>query len=280
MKSLDEWLSSEGCRASQIHSLSGGCIADSRQVVLDDGRQIFVKQMPHAVAGMFLAEAAGLEALAKHSPLKVPEVVFQSEHLLILEFIEASNRQTRFEEVLGHGLAELHGKSAEGFGYPMDTFCGSTKQPNNLMLDGYQFYAENRFLYLAKKCLSKGLLTKDDVKQVEMLCSNLPSLIPEQKPALLHGDLWSGNVHVSEQGLPVLIDPAVYWGWPEADLAMTQLFGGFSGRFYDAYQEARPLPGGWRERMDLYNLWHLLNHLLLFGSGYLADVKRVICRYT
>lgn len=104
-------------------------------------------------------------------------------------------------------------------------------------------------------------------------------MIPQQSPVLLHGDLWSGNVHTDSDGKPVLIDPAVYYGWAEADLAMTALFGGFSSYFYAAYQEVRPLDSGWERRLELYNLWHLLNHLHLFGESYLSDVKQVIKKY-
>ena len=115
--------------------------------------------------------------------------------------------------------------------------------------------------------------------QVERVCDRLPELIPEQAPALLHGDLWSGNVHAGPDGLPVLIDPAVYQGWPEAELAMTRLFGGFDQAFYDAYESSYPVLADWRERIPLYNLWHLLNHLSLFGRSYLQEVDSILRRY-
>ena len=176
-------------------------------------------------------------------------------------------------------MARLHRLPATEFGYDCDTFCGGTRQPNKWCRDGHYFFAEQRLRYLAEKCFLKQQLPGELYENLLALAERLPELIPEQRPALLHGDLWSGNVISGSQGEPVLIDPAVYCGWPEAELAMTLLFGGFEPEFYDSYLTVYPQLPGWRERAGLYNLWHLLNHLYLFGSGYLPEIQQICRRY-
>ena len=273
------WLDEQGKEIVADSSASGGCIADSRRLELNDGSRLFIKQMPEPVSGLFKAEASGLVALARDEIVKTPGVLFQNEQCLVLEFLDAAPKVPEFVEILGRQLAELHSVPRDYFGFAGDSFCGLTRQSNEPCSNGFQFYAEQRFLYLARRCHQQGYLTSSDLLLVERLCQKLPELLPEQPPVLIHGDLWSGNVHADEEGMPVLIDPAVYYGWGEADLAMTKLFGGFSRRFYAAYQEVLSLEPGWENRMALYNLWHLLNHLLLFGESYLADVKQVIQKY-
>ncbi len=274
-----QFLSGLGLEIIQSRSTAGGCIADSRRLELSDGSQLFIKQLTHAESGLFQAEALGLKALAQEGSIKTPDVVFQNEQCLVLEFLDAAPKLKGFDEMLGRQLAELHSITRDYFGFAGDTFCGLTRQPNKPCSNGFQFYTEQRFLYLARRCHQQGYLTVNDFQSIEQLCHKLPELIPQQPPVLLHGDLWNGNVHTDDKGTPVLIDPAVYFGWGEADLAMTKLFGGFSSGFYSAYQDVLSLEPGWENRMALYNLWHLLNHLLLFGKSYLADVKQVIQKY-
>lgn len=161
----------------------------------------------------------------------------------------------------------------------MDNWCGTTPQPNPRDTDGHAFFANHRLLFQAGRAHAAGLLAAPDLHRVEAIAGRLQDLVPVQAPALLHGDLWHGNVFADTNGEAVLVDPAAYWGWPEADLATTRLLGGFDDAFYDAYLEMRPLEPGWEERMPLYNLYHLLNHLNLFGEGYGAEVDAMLAHY-
>ncbi|WP_415901972.1 fructosamine kinase family protein [Neptuniibacter sp. QD29_5] len=279
MKSLQSWVEQQGLSIDSEESLSGGCIAAAKRVLLSDGQQLFVKSVSHANERMFKAEAAGLQALSACAELSTPKVIQFDRDGLILEFIEQSPKDADFDQVLGRQLAHLHQMPVPSFGFTENTFCGPTEQPNSQLIDGFEFYAEHRFGYLARLCYDRGLIDKEINKGIESINKRLKQLVPEQNPALLHGDLWAGNVIANSQGKPVLIDPAVYWGWTEADLAMTDLFGGFSSDLYSAYREVAPLYSGWKERFPLYNLWHLLNHLLLFGGSYRADVMGVVAKF-
>ncbi|MGH1462982.1 MAG: fructosamine kinase family protein [Neptuniibacter sp.] len=278
-KALLHWLDVHDKVVVSDVSASGGCIADSRKLYLNDGSCLFLKQMSVPVSGMFRAEAKGLDVLSRIGKIQTPKVLFQSDNCLVLEYIEAAAPVPDFDELLGQKLASMHNQTMDFFGFEIDTFCGATQQPNSQKVDGYQFYGEQRFLYLGTRCYEKNYIAKKELAGIESITTRLIELVPAQTPALLHGDLWRGNVHCDASGTPVLIDPAVYCGWAEADLAMTKLFGGFSAKFYAAYQEIHPLTPGWEQRMDLYNLWHLLNHLLLFGESYFHDVKQVIHKY-
>jgi len=276
---LQEWLASQSLHILAAEPLSGGCVAQCFCLQLSNGQRYFLKQQSGAEAGQFVAEAAGLDALAATEGLPTPQVVWVSERSLLLEYLPARIRQKTFSTVLGEGLARQHSCKVDSFGFERDTWCGATRQPNGVTKDGYYFFGERRLRYLARICVDKNLLSGTQMDRVESLCERLPELIPMQAPALLHGDLWSGNVHTGPDGLPVLIDPAVYQGWPEAELAMTCLFGGFDQVFYDAYESNYPVLPDWRQRIALYNLWHLLNHLSLFGRSYLQEVDSILRRY-
>ncbi|MEH6577975.1 MAG: fructosamine kinase family protein [Amphritea sp.] len=290
-RSITRWLENNGLTLRAIDALSGGCVAQVRRLVLEDsnGQQqvVVLKQIAGAVQPvMFAAEAAGLQALNLKTSerggdccLRIPEVLLVDDDCLLIEYLPAAQRQSDFEQQLGYGLAMQHQQRADAFGFELDTFCGGTRQPNRWESDGYRFFAQQRLIQLAQLCVEQQRFGMADAGGVERIAQRLPLWIPEQSPALLHGDLWSGNVLSGPAGEPVLIDPAVYYGWPEAELAMTRLFGGFGEKFYAAYTEVRPLEAGWQSRIDLYNLYHYLNHLLLFGGGYLSDVRRIVKYY-
>ena len=165
------------------------------------------------------------------------------------------------------------------FGFAHSNFIGSTPQVNPWTVDGNQFFAEHRLHYQAKLAQKNGLLDTYDFRQVEVLCQRLPELVPPQAASLIHGDLWSGNAITDFTGAPAIIDPAVHYGWAEAELAMTSLFGAFPDDFYSAYREVFSLETGFRQRFPIYNLYHLLNHLNLFGAGYLSQVRSVLHRF-
>ena len=229
------------------------------------------------------SEAKGLHHLHNAladiaSALQAITPIAEGDNWLLLPLIESSHLPPNWSH-LGRGLAQLHSQKQTAFRFDHDNFCGPTPQPNTPCDDGYRFFADQRLSHQGYLNLAAGHLTTAELKQLKQLCLRLPELIPPQNPALLHGDLWSGNVLFDTTGTPHLIDPACHFGWPEADLAMTLLFGGFDPEFYHSYGEVRALEPGWQDRAELYNLYHLLNHLYLFGASYYLPVKSILNRY-
>lgn len=269
--------------------LSGGDINMAAQVFSSEG-VFFVKwnQAKHPADGPddpdlpdpFETEARGLDLLRQTDALLIPQVVGYGQHTgrsyLILEYIDTGQPGSTYWETLGQSLAELHSYTQPKFGLPFDNYIGSLFQKNTPTTNGHDFFFDHRLLPQAGMALYKGLLTKPYYDALFRLRERLPNLLPNERPALLHGDLWSGNVLATEHGTPALIDPAVYYGFREAELAFTKLFGGFDQRFYDAYDEAFPLDDGFEERVAIYNLYPLLVHVNLFGSGYVSGVERVL----
>ncbi|MCB9643404.1 MAG: fructosamine kinase family protein [Myxococcales bacterium] len=272
-----------GAAVQEHHAVSGGCIADARCVRLVDGRSCFIKSMDGGQQP-FLQEAHGLRELAKGGALRIPQVLHVEEDLLILEWLGQGRPKDGFMEILGRGLAQLHRVPSTAFGFYEDNFLGASPQLNTPQETGMSwatFYWEKRLFPQWQWAEQKGLATADLRRLMGRLEDRLEGLLAgsEEAPALLHGDLWSGNVMADAQGAPCLIDPAVYYGHREAELGMTSLFGGFGSAFYRAYEEAFPLPDGHLERRGLYELYHVLNHLNLFGSGYLGQAVQLLRRY-
>ncbi len=231
---------------------------------------------------MFEAERAGLEALAHTNTVRVPRVVAvgadAQQAWLIAEWMDLGPLSARAEEALGEQLAALHTHTHTHFGFFADNFIGATPQPNGFCPDWVEFWRTRRLgfqLQLAERNGFGARLSELGARLLE----RLPALFTGYRPApsLLHGDLWGGNA-AAVGDMPVIFDPAAYYGDREADLAMTELFGGFSSRFYDAYRAHAPLDAGYRVRRELYNLYHVLNHANLFGGGYAAQAERMMQR--
>ncbi len=265
---------------SDLRPASGGCINDGGVLTTASGARFFLKQNAAAPADMFLREAEGLQALATPEGPRVPEPLLWGPGFLLLEDLRPAPPQPGYWEAFGRRLAALHEHTNDRFGFHHDNYIGSTPQPNPWTEDGHLFFAEHRLRFQARLAHQRGLLDSSDLQRVEVLAERLPELVPEQPASLIHGDLWSGNAITGPQGEPAIIDPAAHFGWAEAELGMTALFGGFPAAFYAAYEEAHPLEPGWRARLPLYNLYHLLNHLNLFGAGYLGQVRAVLARFT
>jgi fructosamine-3-kinase len=254
-------------------------MAEYETTVTADGRPAFRKFSRSGGSEQFRAEADGLAALAATGTVRTPAVLAVSDRELLTERIETGAATARGWRELGAQLAAMHAREQPCFGFTADNFCGDTPQPNPRTDDGHEFFAAQRLSYQGRRAFEAGLLDSRELSALEALGERLPTLVPAQGPALLHGDLWRGNVLFDNTGGAVLIDPACYWGWPEADIAMCALFGGFPAAFYDAWAaDARPQPG-WRERLPLYQLYHLLNHLNLFGPGYHGQVVSVLRQY-
>lgn len=288
---IAKWIEQQSLQLIRVTPLSGGCVAQISKLSLKNRQgnrvELVLKQVPGGTDEQTAAEAGGLKTLGyqtlESQTLRVPEVVLQSGNYLLMEYLSPAPPAADFDRQLGIGLALQHqcaDPAGRGFGFQRDTFCGGSRQVNRWQADGYRFYAQQRYQSLDERCLALKLISHALFDQLLLWCDRLPDRVPVQPAVLLHGDLWSGNVICGPHGEPVLIDPAVYYGWAEAELAMTQMFGGFNQRFYQVYEAHSDILPDWRDRADLYNLYHYLNHLLLFGGAYLRDVERIVKYYS
>lgn len=265
-----------------IHNrpLTGGCINNGYEFVTDQ-QSFFVKTNSASLyPEMFEKEALGLLQLASTRTIRVPQVVcsgiFENTTYLVLEFISGSMKKSTYWSDFAQKLAMMHQHSNDTFGNNHDNYIGSLPQSNKLCKTWVEFYISQRIEPLVKLCVDNKLTDNTFAQQIEKFYQNLPLVVPEEKPALVHGDLWSGNVLTDEKGLVCLIDPAVYYGHREADLAFSTLFGAFPLEFYETYNEIYPLESGWRGRIDVFNLYPLLVHLILFGKSYSEQIKNII----
>ena len=270
------------CDSSRARVVGGGSINRAFEVP-GDPRPLFVKINRASALPAFEAEAEGLEAVGGAGGLAVPEVVASGcigeIAYLALEWVDMGSHTVAAQQRLGRGLAEQHRATAEHFGWHRRNTIGATPQHNTPSGDWLEFYRRERLEYQLELARRNGLPSRQQ-SQARKLCRRLARFFSgyRPEPSLLHGDLWSGNWGADEAGTPYLFDPAVYYGDREADLAMTRLFGGFGAAFYAAYEDRWPLAPGWERRVDLYNLYHLLNHFNLFGAGYLGQVGTVLDR--
>ena len=269
--------------ASAATRVGGGDINEAFRVVLEDGREAFVKTRPDAVPGEYAAEAAGLAWLAEPGALRTPAVLDVGEDYLALEWVPPGRLDAAGVQELGPGLAATHMAGAESFGATGTgavSGFGSLRLPNEPTDDWPAFYGERRLRPLARIARERAALSGAGIEAVERVCERMAELAgPGEPPARLHGDLWSGNVMADADGRPWLIDPSAYGGHREVDLAMLRLFGAPSERVFAAYEEVAPLAEGWRERVELYQLLPLLVHALLFGGSYRGAAERIAMRY-
>jgi fructosamine-3-kinase len=272
-----------GQKVRRLRSLSGGDINLAFAAELDGGHEVFVKSHPRAPASMYAAEARGLAWLAESGALRIPTVIAVEEgtpSFLVLEYLTSGRAAASFDETLGRGLARLHASGANGFGLESANFIGSLPQSNRPHPTWPQFFREERLMPQLERATRAGRASSSLRRDFDRLFDKLDELTgPREPPARLHGDLWSGNLHIGPLGEPCLIDPAVYGGHREMDLAMMRLFGGFGERVFAAYDEAYPLAAGADERVSLYQLYPLLVHVNLFGGGYVASVQAALARY-
>jgi fructosamine-3-kinase len=232
---------------------------------------------------MFEKEASGLKILAETKSIEIPEVISFAMTgkyaYLLLQYIETGISSRNFWIDFGTKLADLHQNTNKYFGLDHDNYIGLLVQKNDSHPDFFSFFISERIEPQLKEARNKGAFSHSETRYFDSLFNILHNIIPAEKPALIHGDLWSGNYMVTANGSPCLVDPAVYFGHREADIAMTQLFGGFHPDFYNAYNHAWPMEKDWQKRMDIFNLYPLLVHVNLFGGSYTRQVLQIIRQF-
>jgi fructosamine-3-kinase len=265
--------------------LSGGCISSAYKLKLNDKQEFFLKHNPSVSDKMFITEAHGLQELNKSDTIRVPKVIIYDDDFILLELIQQGNKSKNFFSDFGRSFALMHKHSSENYGFYEDNFIGSNDQKNipvgSEKENWTSFYFNKRILFQLELAEKLGYATSELKKGIGKLEEKIEEIIEtsNEKSSLLHGDLWGGNYLVDENGNACLIDPAVYYGHREADLGMTKLFGGFSSEFYEAYNETYPLQDGYEYRENIYKLYHILNHLNLFGGGYYSQAISLIHFY-
>jgi protein-ribulosamine 3-kinase len=266
----------EACGAT---SVGGGSINEAFCLEGTDGERYFLKLNDAKLSPMFVAEAAGLDAITASNTLRVPQPVAHgiagTQSFLVLEHLELCARGDA--GLLGEQLAALHRSKSKTFGFVQDNFIGTTPQPNGWKDNWIDFWRVHRLEFQLQLAEANGYgsqLRDLGDKVLDALPAFFAGYTPQ--PSLLHGDLWSGNHAFTAGGKPVIFDPAVYYGDRECDIAMTELFGGYPADFYAEYRASWPLDAGYSTRRDLYNLYHILNHANLFGSGYARQAEQIM----
>jgi len=270
-----------GSSVVQAQRLSGGMIGNVFRISLADKRTIVAKATTGADATLDI-EGRMLRYLQEHSDVPMPQVLHSESQLLLMTYIENQGGITNtVQEEAGRVLAALHNVTSEKFGLEFDTLIGSLHQPNPQYDNWIDFFREQRLLYMAEVAHQAGQLSRELRQRIDKFAPKLDSLLLEPlQPALIHGDLWTGNVLSLNGHLAGFVDPAIYYAHPEIELAFTTLFGTFNRPFFAAYQEIAPLqPGFFEERRDIYNLYPLLVHVRLFGGGYSSQVDSILRRF-
>ena len=284
-KNLKEHIAYLLCvKIERIQSVSGGDISEA--YLMETETERFFCKINHGENGyeLFKAEKIGLQAIAQSKTISVPNILLceplEKGGFLVMDYIEPKRPTETDFELLGHQLAALHHNTTQDeFGFSSDNYIGNLEQSNSNHTQWAEFYVQERLAPQLQLAKDTGRLNDNEIPSGNQLLTTCKNLFPDTKPSLLHGDLWSGNYLISENGTPYLIDPAVYYGHHEVDIAMTRLFGGFGASFYNAYQEHFAPLGNEKERTDIYQLYYLLVHLNLFGNSYKASVTEILRRY-
>jgi protein-ribulosamine 3-kinase len=264
---------------SEVRTAGGGSINEAFCLESKEGKYFLKWNDAASYPGMFEAEKSGLDLLRSAGAIQIPVVIATSVagpgSFLLMEWIEPGIRKKSFWSDFGKSLARLHRVTAEKFGLGNDNYIGSLPQSNSRHTSWTDFFIRERIEPQMKRAVDSGK-TNGPISQLANLYKRLPEIIPDEKPSLIHGDLWNGNFLVAADGAACLIDPAVYYGHREMDLAMSRLFGGFDSEFYRGYQEEFPLEKGFDSRIDIHNLYPLLVHVNLFGGGYVQQVESIL----
>ncbi|WP_303316042.1 fructosamine kinase family protein [Flavivirga abyssicola] len=277
---LSKILNESITKVSPVH---GGDISKAFKIETSNNAYFLKSNNVSNASNMFQIEAYGLQVIRKTNTIKTPKVLacdtFQNVAFLLMEFIDSKSPSSVDYKNLGYQLAQLHQCTSDSFGLDQDNFIGSLPQSNRQNTTWVDFYTTERLLPQLELAKQKQLLSKNECPSIQNIKSTLESLFTNIKPALLHGDLWSGNYLISKDGTPYLIDPAIYYGHHEVDIAMTKLFGGFDTSFYETYSSLFKNDENTSTRIEIYQLYYLLVHLNLFGRSYYGSVSSILKKY-
>jgi fructosamine-3-kinase len=265
-----------------IEDLKGGAVSVTQRLTTGSGASIVLKRSPQPPADLYQREAEGLQMLAMHG-LPTPEVLIVGSDFLLLEDVGSAPADEIDWEQLGRSLAHLHQHQNDRFGFENDNYLGLLPQWNSWTADGHQFFVQNRILRYLSVPACAQVLTREDRSKLDRFVNRLSQLIPVQPACLLHGDLWRENTLADRHRVPTVIDPAVYFGWPEAELSMAQQYPGIPRSFFDAYVEVNPLEAGWWERLEILYVREILSILAHFGdrdTTALAWLRSILDEYT
>src|SRR5689334_20872655 len=260
--------------------LTGGLISFTQRLTTGSGSYI-LKQRVSDFENLYEAETEGLNALRKPGTPTVPQVLLVGPEFLLLEDMGAAEKDLKYWETFGRQIAHLHSYTNDLYGFHQNNYLGILPMDNSWSEDGYEFFARTRILRFLEVPLAEESLTAEDRKKVESIAKRLPYLVPYQPPSLLHGDLWNGNMLVDPKRQPAIIDPGVYYGWPEAELSMTAAYSGVEPEFFDAYREVHPLEPGWEDRFKLLQIRELLSMIAHCADEYgtVAKLREVLQRF-
>lgn len=268
---------------TKILPVSGGDISKAYQINTTNNSYFLKVNKAADALKMFQNEANGLQSISQTNTIKTPKFItcdtFENASFILMEFIESKSPSNKDFENLGNQLSDLHTYTSEYFGLDEDNFIGSLPQSNRQHKTWIDFYISERLWPQLKMAKQKQLLSDKEIPTEQKLRNGLKPLFLNTKPSLLHGDLWSGNYLISKDGQPYLIDPAVYYGHREVDIAMSKLFGGFGDGFYQAYFNNFPASKHTSARIEIYQLYYLLVHLNLFGASYYGSVTAILKKY-
>jgi fructosamine-3-kinase len=260
--------------------VTGGHINRTSRIETSLGHTFIVKQSAEKKARLFTCEADGLKTL-RNAGMRTPEVLSVGDDYLLLEDLGSQTNRKPNWEAIGRAIAHQHLQMNDRFGYDFDNYLGPLPQINTWTNNGHEFFGRYRVLRYLSEPLCEQAMTAEDRQDLERLVARLPALVPEQKPSLLHGDLWHTNMLIDSLETPSLVDPAVYFGWPEAELSMTRQYGTVTEDFYAAYNEVNPLEKGWWERLELLYIRQQVAVMAFFGNRYntLAQLREIIEKY-
>lgn len=264
-------------------TVNGGSINECFILDTSSGKFFLKRNIEENFPALFEKEKKGLDLLRQIDQFRVPEILlygnFNGKSYLVQEYIESGHEDIFFWEKFGRALAALHKITNANYGLDHDNYIGSFEQSNKQHGSWAGFFRDERILPQLNIALAKKRISREIYDKFQILFNKIEHIFPVEVPALLHGDLWNGNFLCDTKGLPVIYDPAVYFGHREMDIAMTKLFGGFHAKFYAAYNEAWPLQENWKDRVDVCNLYPLLVHLNIFGGSYLKTINTTLSLY-
>jgi len=267
----------------ELFAVGGGSINHTYRIIAGNDKFFLKLNNAAKYPALFEKEKNGLEFIGNKKIMLTATTVdigiIDDQQFLLLNWIEEGLRTDLFWRNFGEQLAKLHYVTNEHFGFTEDNYMGALPQINNIKTSWIDFFIDCRLKPQIKMAIEKRLLQSSNIARFEKLFARLKSIFNNERPSLLHGDLWSGNFMCNEKAEPVLIDPAVYFGHRSMDLAMTTLFGGFDKRFYESYNYHFPFPANYNEQWEICNLYPLLIHLNLFGAGYLGKIETLLRRF-